>query len=61
MFKLNLNKASKIILKSIKKNSNDLLSFIKIGETFKNKTILGNDNGAVFDLEKIFIKKENNI
>ena len=51
-FKLNLNKASKIILKSIKKNSNDLLSFIKIVETFKNKTILCNDNGAVFDLEK---------
>jgi len=57
-FKLNLNKASKLILKSIKKNSNDLLSFIKIGETFKNKTILGNDNGAVFDLEKKYLLKK---
>tara|TARA_B100000963_G_scaffold350223_1_gene360216 strand:+ start:698 stop:1588 length:891 start_codon:yes stop_codon:yes gene_type:complete len=57
-FKLNLNKASKLILKSIKKNSNDLLSFIKVGETFKNKTILGNDNGAVFDLEKKYLLKK---
>ena len=60
MFKLNLNKASKLILKSLKSNSNKLVSFIKIGEEHKNKTVLCNDDGTVFDLEKkVFIKKIN--
>lgn len=54
-FKLNLNRASNLIINSLKKNSKDLLSFIKIGETLKNKTILGNDNGAVFNLEKKYL------
>ena len=57
-FKLNLRRASNLIINSLKKNSKDLLSFIKIGEAFKNKTILGNDNGSVFKLEKHYLLKK---
>ena len=57
-FKLNLNRASKLILKSLKKNSNKLVSFIKIGEEHKNKTVLCNDDGTVFDLEKRYLLKK---
>ncbi len=57
-FKLNLNRASKLILKSLKRNSNKLVSFIKIGEENKNKTVLCNDDGTVFDLEKRYLLKK---
>ena len=58
-FKLNLKKASNLILKSFNKNSNNLVSYIKIGKEHKNKTILSGDDGTTFNLEKKYILKKN--
>ena len=54
-FKLNLRKASNLILKSLNKNSKNLVSYIKTGKEHKNKTVLSNDDGTVFNLEKKYL------
>ncbi len=57
-FKLNLKKASNVILRSLNKNSKKLVSFIKTGEESKNKTVLNNDDMSVFNLEKKYLLKK---
>ena len=57
-FKLNLKNASKVIIKSLKAKSEKLVSYIRIGEFEKNKNVLCNENGMLYDLEKKYLLKK---
>ena len=57
-FKLNLKKASNLILKSLNKNSKNLVSYIRVEKKLNNKTILSAEDGTTFKLEKKYILKK---
>jgi aminoglycoside 3-N-acetyltransferase len=57
-FKLNLKKASSLILKSFNKNSKNLVSYIKIGKEHINKNILSPEDRSTFNLEKKYLLKK---
>jgi aminoglycoside 3-N-acetyltransferase len=57
-FKLNLKKASNLILQSLNKNSKNLVSYVKADREYKNKTVLSNEDEKIFNLEKKYLLKK---